>query len=120
MSRLKGIDFHAVTMFQMKSSQLYVVNGLVMLVTFFFCRVVMFPYVFCLYSRLAGLSYWEVRSSFWLGILTHFSHDIAVRISDAFHDFESIVDIHHWLAGSGTTSLGVNRTVNFKEHRHRC
>lgn len=47
------------SMLKMKSSQLYVINGLVMLVTFFFCRVVMFPYVFYLYSRIAGLSYWE-------------------------------------------------------------
>nr|CAD7425735.1 unnamed protein product [Timema monikensis] len=45
---------------KMKSSHLYVVNGLAMLVTFFFCRVVMFPYVCYLYSRLVGLTYWQV------------------------------------------------------------
>nr|CAD7445762.1 unnamed protein product [Timema bartmani] len=44
---------------KMKSSHLYVVNGLAMLVTFFFCRVVMFPYVCYLYSRLVGLTYWQ-------------------------------------------------------------
>lgn len=67
-SSLLDTVLHAVAMFQMKSSQLYVINGLVMLVTFFFCRVVMFPYVFYLYSQLVGLSYWEVKISFKLGI----------------------------------------------------
>lgn len=66
-SSLESI-LHTVAMFQMKSSQLYVINGLVMLVTFFLCRVVMFPYVFYLYSQLVGLSYWEVRIPFRLGI----------------------------------------------------
>ncbi|PSN38095.1 hypothetical protein C0J52_00857 [Blattella germanica] len=51
----------------MKSSQLYVINGLVMLVTFFFCRVVMFPYVCYLYSQLVGLSYWEAILSLPVG-----------------------------------------------------
>jgi len=55
--------FHVVSMFQMKSSQFYIINGLVMLVTFFFFRVVMFPYVFYRYSRIVGLSFWEVRIS---------------------------------------------------------
>jgi Na+/glutamate symporter len=67
-----GKVFHVVSMFQMKSSQLYVINGLVMLVTFFFCRVIMFPYVFYLYSRIVGLSYWEVRIS-GLCVLTIFA-----------------------------------------------
>ena len=58
-----GRVFHVVSMFQMKSSQFYIINGLVMLVTFFFFRVVMFPYVFYRYSRIAGLSFWEVRIS---------------------------------------------------------
>lgn len=44
---------------KMKSTQLYVVNGLVMLITFFFCRVVMFPYVCYLYSQIVGMSFWE-------------------------------------------------------------
>jgi len=70
--------WHAVAIFQMKSSQLYVINGLVMLVTFFFCRVVMFPYVLYLYSQLVGLSYWEVRNYFWLGILTQVLHDTTI------------------------------------------
>ncbi|XP_021921780.1 protein FAM57A [Zootermopsis nevadensis] len=52
---------------KMKSSQLYIINGLVMLVTFFFCRVVMFPYVFYLYSQLVGLSYWEALWSLPIG-----------------------------------------------------
>ncbi|XP_067014933.1 TLC domain-containing protein 3A isoform X2 [Anabrus simplex] len=51
----------------MKSSQLYVVNGLVMVVTFFFCRVVMFPYVCYLYSQLIGLPYWETVLSLPVG-----------------------------------------------------
>jgi hypothetical protein len=116
-------------MFQMKSSQLYVINGLVMLVTFFFCRVVMFPYVFYLYSQLVGLSYWEVRLSLLLGILILFLHDITVHIFDAFHHFESVVDIRHRLAGPFTTSLEYElkngcgqdgNYENFKERKHRC
>ncbi|KAJ9581266.1 hypothetical protein L9F63_023538, partial [Diploptera punctata] len=52
---------------KMKSSQLYIMNGLVMLVTFFFCRVVMFPYVCYLYSQLVGLPYLEAVMSLPIG-----------------------------------------------------
>lgn len=58
-----GRVFHVVSVLQMKSSQFYIINGLVMLVTFFFCRVVMFPAVFYWYSRIVGMSFWEVRIS---------------------------------------------------------
>jgi len=36
----------------MKDSMLYVVNGLLMLVSFFFCRVMLFPYLYYWYSSL--------------------------------------------------------------------
>lgn len=89
----------------------------------------MFPYVFYLYSRLVGLSYWEVRLSFLLGSLTLFLHDIVIPISDPFHHFESIINIYHVLAGPVTTSLeyelknGCGKDgnyENFREHNHRC
>lgn len=48
---------------KMKSSQLYVVNGLVMLVTFFLCRVITLPYVCYKYSDYVGLSFWEAFMS---------------------------------------------------------
>ncbi|XP_068899940.1 TLC domain-containing protein 3A isoform X2 [Tenebrio molitor] len=41
----------------MKSSNLYVINGLVMLTTFFVCRVAMFPCVIYLYARSVDLDY---------------------------------------------------------------
>lgn len=54
------VSFRAIlSVLKMKSSQFYIINGLVMLVTFFFFRVVMFPYVFYRYSRIVGLSFWE-------------------------------------------------------------
>lgn len=40
--------------FGMKASKLYVVNGFMMLVTFFICRIVMFPYVIYLYANFIG------------------------------------------------------------------
>ncbi|XP_046410218.1 TLC domain-containing protein 3A isoform X1 [Neodiprion fabricii] len=44
---------------KMKSTQLYVTNGLIMIGTFFICRVAMFPYLCYLYSELVGLPYFE-------------------------------------------------------------
>ncbi|RZC39332.1 protein FAM57A [Asbolus verrucosus] len=41
----------------LKSSNLYVINGLVMLGTFFICRVAMFPCVIYLYARTVDLDY---------------------------------------------------------------
>ncbi|KAJ8916652.1 hypothetical protein NQ315_000297 [Exocentrus adspersus] len=38
----------------MKESRLYVVNGLLMLVSFFVCRVAMFPYVIHMYAQAIG------------------------------------------------------------------
>lgn len=38
----------------MKESTLYVVNGLMMLVTFFLCRIAMFPYVIHMYAQTIG------------------------------------------------------------------
>ncbi|XP_044261056.1 TLC domain-containing protein 3A isoform X1 [Tribolium madens] len=47
----------------MKSSILYVINGLVMLGTFFVCRVAMFPYVIYLYARSVDLDYFSAIRS---------------------------------------------------------
>lgn len=44
----------------LKTSKLYVINGLIMLGSFFFCRVAMFPYVCYMYSQVVGLPYWQV------------------------------------------------------------
>lgn len=44
----------------LKDSRLYIINGLIMLVVFFLCRVIMFPYVIYLYARSAGLDYFSV------------------------------------------------------------
>ena len=44
----------------LKSSNLYVVNGLVMLAVFFICRVAMFPGVIYLYSQSVDLDYFSV------------------------------------------------------------
>lgn len=43
----------------LKQSKLYVINGLLMLATFFFCRVAMFPYVCYLYSLVVDKPYFE-------------------------------------------------------------
>ncbi|CAH0549369.1 unnamed protein product [Brassicogethes aeneus] len=41
----------------MKDSSLYVYNGIIMLVTFFLCRVAMFPYVLYAYGQVIGLDF---------------------------------------------------------------
>lgn len=40
----------------LKDSSLYIVNGLLMLISFFLCRVSMFPLLYIWYTRIAGLS----------------------------------------------------------------
>lgn len=47
------------SLLKLKKTRLYLINGLVMLVTFFFCRVVMFPYVCYIYSQVVGLSFFN-------------------------------------------------------------
>lgn len=68
---------------KMKSSHLYVINGLVMLFTFFLCRVVMFPYVCYLYSQFIGLSFWEAV----MGLPTGCKASIAVLMLPQFYWF---------------------------------
>ncbi|KAJ2940201.1 hypothetical protein O0L34_g11768 [Tuta absoluta] len=48
---------------KLKESKAYLVNGLLMLLTFFFCRVLNLPYVMMLYSRVLGLPYFEAMKS---------------------------------------------------------
>lgn len=43
----------------LKESKVYVVNGLVMLVSFFWCRVFLMPYVCYYYSQVVNLSFFE-------------------------------------------------------------
>lgn len=62
---------------RLKSSRLYIVNGILMLLTFFVCRVLSLPYVCLLYSRVIGLSYVDVSVlrlviEFLLKIIRHF------------------------------------------------
>lgn len=40
----------------MKESRAYVANGLMMLFSFFLCRVMLFPYLYCWYSTVVGMS----------------------------------------------------------------
>lgn len=44
----------------LKTSNLYIVNGLVMLMIFFLCRIAMFPYVVYLYADSVNLDYLTV------------------------------------------------------------
>lgn len=46
----------------LKESKAYVINGLVMLVTFFWCRVFLMPYVCYYYSQVVNLPFFE---AFW-------------------------------------------------------
>lgn len=50
---LRGI----LSRFGMKTSKLYVINGLLMLGSFFICRIVMFPYVIYLYANFIQVDY---------------------------------------------------------------
>ncbi|XP_058838970.1 TLC domain-containing protein 3A isoform X2 [Topomyia yanbarensis] len=44
----------------LKESKVYVLNGLVMLVTFFWCRVFLMPYVCYYYSQVVNLPFFEI------------------------------------------------------------
>ncbi|XP_012287272.1 protein FAM57A [Orussus abietinus] len=44
---------------KMKATNLYRTNGLIMILTFFICRVAMFPYLCYVYSQIIGLPYFE-------------------------------------------------------------
>lgn len=48
---------------KLKASRVYLVNGLLMLATFFLCRVISLPYVCFIYSRTIGVSYLEAIKS---------------------------------------------------------
>ncbi|XP_053617446.1 TLC domain-containing protein 3A [Plodia interpunctella] len=48
---------------KLKSSKAYLVNGILMLLSFLFCRVLSLPYVCLLYSRVLGVSYLEAIKS---------------------------------------------------------
>jgi hypothetical protein len=48
---------------QLRRNLIYVANGLAMLATFFFCRILIFPYMFYLYSNSIGESVWSTVTS---------------------------------------------------------
>ncbi|XP_019869258.2 TLC domain-containing protein 3A [Aethina tumida] len=54
----------------LKDSSLYVYNGIIMLITFFICRVAMFPYVIYVYGQAAGLDFISAIKSLPRGCLT--------------------------------------------------
>ncbi|KAI5633513.1 TLC domain-containing protein [Phthorimaea operculella] len=49
---------------KLKASRAYLVNGVLMLLTFFFCRVLSLPYVMLLYARVLGLPYFEASRAY--------------------------------------------------------
>ncbi|XP_060806647.1 TLC domain-containing protein 3A isoform X1 [Amyelois transitella] len=52
---------------RLKASRAYLLNGLLMLITFLLCRVVSLPSVCYMYSRVLGLSYWEAIQTLPIG-----------------------------------------------------
>lgn len=56
----------------LKDTRLYIINGLIMLVVFFLCRVIMFPYVIYLYARSVGLDYFSVSLQNVLVVVIYF------------------------------------------------
>lgn len=48
---------------QLKETSAYIVNGLAMLVTFFVCRVMMWPSLYYWYGQMVGLNMWQAVSS---------------------------------------------------------
>lgn len=50
------------SIFGLKQSKAYVINGIAMLVSFFFCRILMWPYVFWWYSGIIHKGIFEVRT----------------------------------------------------------
>ncbi|KAI8441859.1 hypothetical protein MSG28_005543 [Choristoneura fumiferana] len=48
---------------KLKATRAYVLNGVLMLLTFLFCRVLSLPYVCYMYSKVIGLSYFETIQS---------------------------------------------------------
>lgn len=53
----------------LKTSRLYVANGLLMLAVFFLCRIAMFPYVMYLYAAATDLDYVSVSLEPLIGIM---------------------------------------------------
>lgn len=47
------------SIFGMKDSKAYVINGIVMMVTFFLCRIVMWPYLYYWYSQIVNVTFWQ-------------------------------------------------------------
>lgn len=48
---------------KMKSTRVYLLNGILMLLTFLFCRVLSLPYVCHMYSKAVGMSYFQAVQS---------------------------------------------------------
>lgn len=44
----------------MKDTKLYAVNGITMILVFFICRILVFPYVFLCYARYANINFFTV------------------------------------------------------------
>jgi len=53
---------------QLKETKIYLLNGLLMLFTFFICRVMLFPYLYCCYASALGVSLLSTLASlpFWV------------------------------------------------------
>ncbi|KAL0868076.1 hypothetical protein ABMA27_008716 [Loxostege sticticalis] len=68
---------------RLKATRLYVLNGVLMLLTFLVCRVLSLPYVCLLYSHVRGLPYFEVSSrivSGWEADPGQHPHFVALRL----------------------------------------
>ncbi|XP_070572728.1 TLC domain-containing protein 3A-like isoform X2 [Ptychodera flava] len=48
------------TLIGWKKSKLYLINGVLIIVTFFCCRLLVFPFIYYMYGRSKGLTLWEV------------------------------------------------------------
>ncbi|KAL0818594.1 hypothetical protein ABMA28_009028 [Loxostege sticticalis] len=63
-SHVRGLPYFEVSHMRLvwilKATRLYVLNGVLMLLTFLVCRVLSLPYVCLLYSHVRGLPYFEV------------------------------------------------------------
>ncbi|XP_049879627.1 uncharacterized protein LOC126376338 [Pectinophora gossypiella] len=85
---------------RLKASKAYLVNGILMLLTFFLCRVVSLPYVCLMYSRVLGLPYFEVTGSETVKV--DFIENVieqTIKVSRIVSGWEASPGQHPWQVG---------------------
>lgn len=79
--------------FGMKESKAYVINGIFMMVTFFLCRIVMWPYLFYWYSQIANITFIQASESI-ISLNFQLPYRIVCKLSTFYFFFVSLSKSH--------------------------